>query len=251
MRAILLCAGQGKRLLPLTEREPKCLLPVDDHRSILEFQLAALARGGLRSVCVVAGFGANRVEERLRAARTPGIDVEVVYNPFFAVSDNLVSCWVARSAMSDDFLLLNGDTVFEAAVLDRVLDDPSPIAVAIDRKPRYDDDDMKVSLAADRLLAIGKTLPADRVDGESIGLLAFRGSGAPTFRDAVLRAVRRPEALRAWYLAAVDEIARDAVVNRVDIEGLWWREVDDRDDLCELQSCICDGRVSGKLLARP
>ncbi len=233
MKAIVLSAGQGKRLLPLTAQEPKCLLRVDGERPVLELQLGALARAGIERATVVVGFGAEHVERFLAATPTPGLAVETLYNPFYETSDNLATCWLARGLMNEDFLLLNGDTLFEDRVLRQVLDGPpSPISVTIDHKSSYDDDDMKVSIDEDgRLLAIGKTLKPEMVNGESIGLLCFRGSGVKTFREVLERTIREPGALRAWYLSVVNDMAQSHAVDTVSIRGLWWREIDSHDDL--------------------
>ena len=108
MRAIILSAGQGRRLLPLTEKTPKCLLPVRDDMSVLEFQLATLAACGVTYASVMVGFGADQVEEHIERIRLPGLEVRTVFNPMYALSDNLVTAWLARSEMKTDFLLLNG-----------------------------------------------------------------------------------------------------------------------------------------------
>ena len=63
---------------------------------------------------MVVGFGAEAVEAGL-AERYGPRRIRTLYNPFFALTDNLVSCWVARAEMQQEFLLLNGDTLFEAA----------------------------------------------------------------------------------------------------------------------------------------
>jgi choline kinase len=247
MKAIVLSAGQGRRLLPLTEEQPKCLLPVDTEETLLGFQLRALARCGVSRAVVVIGFGADEVEGYLATHPVPGLAIETLYNPFYGTSDNLVTCWLARSAMEDDFLLLNGDTLFEDAVLERVLDGPPvPLTVTIDHKSLYDDDDMKVSLDAQgRLLAIGKTLAPPEVGAESIGMLAFRGSGPKLFVDALERAVRRPESLRRWYLSVVHEMAQNHAVETMSIQGLWWGEVDSPEDLHAVRSEL-ETRVSGR-----
>ncbi len=233
MKAILLSAGQGKRLLPLTAQEPKCLLTVDGKRPVLELQLRSLARAGVERATVLVGFGAERVERFLTATPFPGLAVETLYNPFYATSDNLATCWLARECMNEDFLLLNGDTLFEDRVLRQVLDGPPfPISVTIDHKNSYDDDDMKVSIDEDgRLLAIGKTLKPEMVNGESIGLLCFRGSGVKAFREVLDVTIREPGALRAWYLSVVNDMAQDHAVDTVSIRGLWWREIDSHEDL--------------------
>lgn len=233
MNAIVLSAGQGRRLLPLTERDPKCLLAVDGPRAVLELQLRALARCGIRHATVVVGFGADRVERFLAGIRIPSLRVDSLFNPFFASSDNLATCWLARGAMTDDFVLLNGDTLFEDRVLQRLLESPpAPITVTIDHKDGYDDDDMKVSIdASGRLLAIGKQLPPKSVGGESIGMLCFRGTGVKSFRDELERVVRTPEGLRAWYLSVVNEMAARIPIATASIDGLWWREIDSPKDL--------------------
>jgi choline kinase len=181
MNAIVLSAGQGRRLLPLTQRDPKCLLEVDGPRTVLELQLRALARCGIRHTTVVVGFGADRVERFLAGIRIPNLRVDALFNPFYASSDNLATCWLARVAMTEDFVLLNGDTLFEDRVLLRVLEGPAvPVAVTIDHKARYDDDDMKVAIDANgRLLAIGKRLAPERV-GEPIGC-SLPGTGGKSF----------------------------------------------------------------------
>ena len=233
MRAIILSAGQGKRLLPLTLTKPKCLLEVNDNQTLLEVQLEALSRCGIQRTTVVVGFGADHIERYVRETQFDSMRVDTLYNPFYSVTDNLATCWMARIAMTEDFLLLNGDTVFENDLLLRVLEAPHvPIRITIDRKAEYDADDMKVSLDSDhRLRAIGKTLPAHTMDGESIGMLMFRGNGAEAFRSALDRAIRQPESMRRWYLSIVDELSRKMAVETTSIEGYWWGEVDSIEDL--------------------
>lgn len=234
MKAIVLSAGQGRRLLPLTSQLPKCLLPLDCERTLLQIQLEALARCGIGRALVVTGYGAGQIERHLDAIRVPGIQVGTFFNPFFASSDNLISCWLARHVMEDDFVLLNGDTIFEDDVLRRLLAAASdPITVTVDHKREYDEDDMKVALdARGRVLAIGKTLPLEAVGAESIGMLAFTGSGPKHFVEGLERAVRREDAMRRWYLSVVHELAEeDEVVGTASIRGLWWREVDGTEDL--------------------
>lgn len=130
--------------------------------------------------------------------------------------------------MTGDFLLLNGDTLFEPAVLERLLAaPPRPVRLAVDRKETYDADDMKVSLDADgRLRRVGKRLAPEIVGAESIGLMLFRGEGPALFREAIEQALRRPDALHAWYLSVIDELAEHGHVWTESIQGLKWAEID-------------------------
>lgn len=232
-RAIILSAGQGKRLLPYTEARPKCLLPLNG-RSVLEWQLAALAANGFRHATIVTGFCSEAVETMLRARADDGLEAEVVYNPFFEVADNLGSCYVARAAMREGaFAIVNGDTLFHPALLATARAQATgDITVTIDRKARYDDDDMKVSCTDGRLHAIGKHLGADVANAESIGMLFFSAAGAETFADAVMNVLRRPEGLKQWYLSVIDQLAASGREVRVaDIAGKAWCEIDFPRDL--------------------
>ena len=115
MHAVILSAGQGKRLLPLTADQPKCAIPIHG-RAFLEWQITELMKCGISPIYVVVGFGAATVEHLIgNHANHRGI--HTLYNPFYALADNLISCWTARNEMQGDFILLNGDTLFEPEVL--------------------------------------------------------------------------------------------------------------------------------------
>lgn len=230
-RAIILSAGQGSRLLPLTAERPKCLIDFSG-RSLLAWQVGMLAAEGVTRIDVVTGFMTELVEAEIAALARPGLDIRVCFNPFYKVADNLGSCWIARDAMDGDFVILNGDTLVSRAIVARVLQGSDwPIAVTIDAKPGYDSDDMKVTRIGDRLAAIGKTLTAAQANAESIGFLAFRGEGVALFRDTVEAFMRTPAGVENWYLKIVDTLAPGGKVGTVSIEGMDWAEVDFLNDI--------------------
>ena len=252
MKALILSAGQGRRLLPLTADAPKCTVLVQG-RPLIEWQLSALAEGGIDEVVAVVGFRRERVEAVL-AARPEPPRVRVLDNPLYGVADNLVSCWMARDEMDEDFLLLNGDTLFEVDVLRRLLAAPlRPVTLAIDAKPAYDADDMKVTLDGERVVGIGKHLAPGAAHGESIGMLLFRGPGPALFRRGLERAVQAPEGARQWYLSVIDTLAATGVVWSASIGGLGWAEVDCPADLEDAERLVAtwDATVSASRAKRP
>lgn len=230
MKAVILSAGQGRRLLPLTEKLPKCALPVAGRPIILR-QIDTLFAAGIEQVVVVLGHEVEAVEQML--ARHPRHrQIRTLYNPFYAVSDNLASCWLAAPEMDADFMLLNGDTLCELAVVQRLLASPrAAVTSTVNRKSDYDDDDMRVTLKGKRLSQIGKRLPRAQTDGEAIGMTLFRGNGPARFRWALERAVRHPQSLQQWYVSVLDELARSGIVSTCLIDGLRWTEVDTPEDL--------------------
>lgn len=227
-KAIVLSAGKGSRLLPLTAERPKCLIELSG-RSLLEWQLDSLRDAGISEAVVVTGFRDDLVDSV--AGRRPG--VRTLFNPFYHVADNLGSVWMARSELNADTLLLNGDTLISPALLATVLSARTgPIAVTVDEKDSYDADDMKVLRDGDRLLRIGKALEPGQYNAESIGLLAFRGEGPLLFADQVDRMMRQPDGTRRWYLRAIDALAQaGADVRTVSIKGEEWQEVDFPEDV--------------------
>jgi choline kinase len=237
-RAIILSAGQGSRLLPLTLDIPKCLIDFSG-RTLIDWQIDALAAAGVEEIVVVTGFHAEKVEEVL--AQRSDVAVRTIFNPFYKVADNLGTCWLARGEMDRDFIILNGDTLVSPDIVRRLQDKAAmPISVTIDVKDSYDSDDMKVTRQGDRLVAIGKRLSAGDSDAESIGMLAFKGEGPQRFRDAVEAMMRTPEGVKNWYLKVIDSLAPSGIVGTVSIEGLRWAEVDFPEDL-EIARALTSG----------
>jgi choline kinase len=232
VRAIILSAGQGRRLFPVTRDLPKCLVPVDGDRSVLEVQLRELAAHGVREAVVMAGYGIEKVERFAAAAPVPGLALRVRYNPFFDQADNLITAWLASRDFDGECVLLNGDTLFEGAVVERLFAaPPSPVTIVVNVKPSYDDDDMKVCLERGLVRAIGKDLEPPESQGEAIGMTLLRGSGAVAIRESFEQLVRRYGQQRAYYTTAIGELARHGLVRACSMEGLWWGEIDSLDDL--------------------
>ncbi len=227
MRVIILAAGQGKRLLPLTTDVPKALLDIHG-QTLIGRQIEAFAACGLKDFVVVTGYGAERMEETLAAiAKQRGISIKTVFNPFYAVSDNLASCWLARHEMTGDFIQVNGDNVFRADLVERLLAAPAaPVTVAVNRKDSYDTDDMKVMMDDGRLTEIGKMLPLGTVDGEAIGFYIFRGAGVQAYTKTLEQAMRDPSGLKQWFPSAVGRLAKTVDITTIAINGIRWCEVD-------------------------
>ena len=230
-RAVILSAGKGSRLLPLTAERPKCLLEVAG-KTLLEWQLDSLFETGIAEMFVVTGFRPDLVEAMLAARDPRAGTVRTVFNPFYHVADNLGSAWMARAAMDRDFLLLNGDTLVAPALVRRLLAaPPSPICIAVDRKARYDSDDMKVLCDGRRVVRIDKGLEEGGFNAESIGLLRFIGEGRTAFVEAADALLRTAEGTSQFFLRAIDRLADTGIVAAEAIDGLEWTEVDYPADL--------------------
>ena len=148
MNLIILAAGIGRRLYPLTKDTPKSLLDLGDGSTLLDKQLEIAAlHDEIDKVYVVSGYRTEQIEARLEEHKHK-LDVDVIFNPFFDVSNNLLSLWCAHSVLLEkDFLVSNGDNIYKSHVYGKIIgDNQDGIHLVIDYKNDYDEDDMKVLL---------------------------------------------------------------------------------------------------------
>ena len=231
MKALILAAGRGHRLWPFTAERPKCMLTIGQGISILEHQIANLSMAGVDRVALVCGYGLEQIRSAVEACGTAP-HVKLVYNPFYAVADNLISLWSARSEMDGDFILLNGDNILHHDILPSLLASEGDCTIATNRKDAYDADDMKVEMRAGMAVRIGKGLPAAETHAESVGLVKFTGEGVGRIRRTLEEVVVQSSALRSLFTDALQRMMDDGFeVSTVDIDGLPWVDVDTPEDL--------------------
>jgi len=233
LKALILAAGRGHRLQPFTRATPKCLLPLETHETILQRQVRLLTQAGVDRIVVVAGFGFGQV----RASLTHDGRVQVIYNPFHEVADNLISLWAARSHMDEDLLIVNGDNVFHPDLPRHLLQPIAPdCQLLVQHKDSYDDDDMKVKIRAGLLHRIGKDLPAGQIDAESVGLLSFRGRGVEHLHAILEESVQADRAMSSYYLDGIQRLASSGIsIHCVDTGTLPWADVDTPVDLATVR----------------
>ena len=118
-RAVILAAGKGNRLQPLTADVPKCLVEVGGE-PLLERALHALASQGVAEAVIVIGYKGEAVRERIGACFA-GIDIHYVEAPDFETTNNIRSLWDARDYLDRDILLLEADVVFDPPVIAALL----------------------------------------------------------------------------------------------------------------------------------
>jgi choline kinase len=233
MKGLVLAAGPGRRLHPLTEALPKTLLPLSDGRTILDLALANLSAAGLDDVVVVTGFAAERVEERAtELERRHGVRLELLFNERAEEWNNAYSLWLAREAFADGSLLVNGDTVHPGSVEQTLLAARGPdLLLAVDREKELGEEAMKVLLTeTGALQRISKEIEPASAAGEYIGVALIEPAAAEPLADALEATWRRDPSL--YYEDGFQELAdRGGEVHGVPIGTVDWVEVDDHGDL--------------------
>lgn len=239
---MVLAAGAGRRLLPLTEDLPKTLLPVDGDDTILDIALGNLASVGMTEVVVISGYAAHALEERRDAlAERHGVSIDLIFNDKAEIWNNAYSLWLARERFAEGVLLVNGDTVHPASVEESLLEarGRGHVLLATDQEKPLAEEEMKVLLGPDGALQrINKALDPASAAGEYIGVTLIEPEAAGPLADALKTVWERDPDL--YYEDGYQELAdRGGSVVGVPIGTVEWVEVDNHDDLARARDIRC------------
>jgi len=234
MNAVILAAGIGSRLRPLTIDQPKACLTVDG-TPIIEHQLRAYASAGIETVYVVTGYMPKNVRALCdRCAKELDIEIQTIHNEVFANTDNMYSLYCAQHAVDgESFFLSNGDVVFDPQVVEKLAAADTPSGIATDTGT-YDPEAMKLTVDEDGTLdGISKEIPEQDAAGTSIDLYCFSAQTSAKLFDRIERRVEIEAEYTAWTELALDEVLANQPhdIQAVDIDGANWVEIDDRSDL--------------------
>jgi choline kinase len=218
-QAVILAAGRGSRL---GEGIPKCLVRLGS-RALIHHQLDALRAMGIDEVCVVVGYGAERVRAAL------GKRCHYIDNPRFDETNSLYSLWMAREWVRGPFIQINCDLVAHPEIYRRLLSVPGT-ALAYDSLSGDGEEHMKVVVRHGLLRDIHKQLDRARSCGENLGLLKYdRAAARILFEEAC--ALVEGGAERSWAPAAIARLAQRVPIQCVDVAGLPWSEIDFVEDV--------------------
>jgi choline kinase len=227
---IILAAGLGSRLRPLTDTTPKCLLDVGGV-TLLERQLDRLAAAGVARSVVVVGYLEEQIAAYL-AHVPPPLSVTLASNPVYATTGNCLSVLAARAQVGDaNILIIDGDVVLTGDALARLLRDPAPCSVLLDRETQLGDEEMKAQLdGAGRIVRLSKKLLPAQCAGESIGVNKVGGAGLQRLWLELERMQRGDD--QGYYEDAFQRLIDTGTEFRtVPIGHDEWTEIDDLADL--------------------
>ncbi len=137
MQAIILAAGMGKRLRPLTDNIPKCMVPVNG-TPILINTLDILSQFPVQEVIIVVGHKREAVRDRV-GDRYKGMTITYVVNEVYDKTNNIYSLWLAKDLVRDNVLLFEGDIFFEKALVELALKDENRNSVLVNSYKSYMD----------------------------------------------------------------------------------------------------------------
>jgi len=234
MKAILLAAGLGSRLGPLTRETPKAMISVASQ--ILILRVVKFARQiGVHDIIVVGGYNCNSLWKVL-----DGDGIKKIENPDYR-KGNLYSLAAAKVHLDDDFVLLNIDHLYPSHLARMVAESNEGIhAVSDFDRPLYPDD-MKVRIDGDlsqdaHVAAISKEL--DDYDGGYCGITVVRGKARNIYLAAFDNVLShgRDQAVVEDILSELVRIGTPPKI--LDISGIRWLEIDTQEDLANAERIL-------------
>lgn|GEM_PF-2973335 len=158
MRAIILAAGQGKRLRPLTGKKPKCLLEIDNGTTIIERQLNILKSLGISEFIIVVGYGNSWNDVNRNKIMSMPYNIKVVINEESLNVESAYSLFLALGYVEPPLLVIDGDVVFAKGLIENLLRSTHESAIVSRPAKDIHEEGGKVLLENDRVIAIGRNI---------------------------------------------------------------------------------------------
>lgn len=242
MKAVILAAGCATRLRPYSDDTPKTLLPVGGV-PILRRTITNLLRSGFDEFVIGTGYLEHMVHDAV-ASWFPSLDVSYVSNPDFRTTNNAFSLLLTRDQVeSDGFILLDGDVVFDANVVEELVQ-RGPDCLAVRSVGEIGLEEVKVTADnQDRILAIGKHVHVRSAMGESVGIELFSAASSKRLFAALHQRVSEQGLVNEYYEASFQQIIDEGcTLYGVDIGSMYATEIDTVEDLIA---------ANGRLARRP
>ncbi len=242
MKLIILAAGQGKRLRPITNEKPKCLVEINGI-SILQRILNTANDAGIKDIIIVGGYFYEKIKI---------LGKKLIFNKNFGDTNMVMSLFCAEDYFGEEFIVSYGDILYPANVIKKLVDSKYNISVVVDNnwlkywKQRFNEpliDAEKLSIKNNKIIKIGgKAEKISQIDSQYIGLLAFKGNGIKQVKEMFKIAnyecknkclnFGNAKSLKSMFMTDFLQgmIDRNIEINPIFISG-GWAEIDNKKDL--------------------
>lgn len=226
MKALILAAGLGSRLAPITDTCPKSMVPVNG-TPILFKQIENLKENGITDITVVSGYLGDVLRDAV-LAKFP--EVKVIHSEDYASTNNMYSAYLGRESVEGgEFLMMNADVFYDASVVKALLAFEAENAIVTDIG-NYMEESMKVVEKDGRLVEIAKTITKEDALGASIDVYKFSAEAGKAFFDVCRDFIEVKKELKMWSEVALNEVLGKVEFKACPLDGRWL-EIDNHDDL--------------------
>ena len=232
MKIIILAAGIGSRLKPLTENTPKSLLYIDNNVTALERTIKMINRNCKADIVIVTGYYRKKVEECV--SKFP--NCKTINNPFYRITNSIASLWFAKEELNDDTIIINGDIILEENLFKHILTINYPAFVLYDSSIG-NEADYKVAERDGNVIVMSKELNC--FSGEYVGVTCLHKSESEKILCKVEKMVD-DGLFNEWYETALVNMIFNDMFNlkAIDVCNYRWTEIDNVNDLIKAKEII-------------
>lgn len=226
MKALILAAGLGSRLAPITDNVPKSMVPVNG-KPILVKQIENLINNDIKDITIVTGYKSEVIEE-LVSKNYPFIEIKKSED--YINTNNMYSAYLAKEKLqNEDFLMMNADVYFDESIITELKKDNYINAIVTDIG-NYNEESMKVIENNNKLVAISKQITEKEALGTSIDVYKFSKDAGKAFFEKCSEYIDDKKELKLWSEVALNDILNDVDFKACPLKGRWF-EIDNHEDL--------------------
>lgn len=246
MIGVILAAGMAKRLRPLTDNKPKCLLKVGE-RTLLERTVCAMQQAGISEFVVVTGYCADQIRDFLdhyansqkQMANGQQPHFTFLHNADYEHNNNIFSLWLAMEVVRGcDFLLMDSDILCDPAAVVRIASEQEP-ALALNRH-ECGEEEIKVIVDADgRITEISKVCSIQDAIGESVGIEKMTADYSEAIYHELQQMIEQEGLIDVFYERAFERLIPQGHTFRVvDTTSYFSYELDTPEDFERAQQLM-------------
>lgn len=223
MKAIILAAGTGSRMLPLTKDTHKCLLKINNE-PIIRNQINHLNSAGISDINLVGGYKFDLIKDYLKD------EVEYSFNPFYETTNSVVSLWLAVQNIDSDILIINSDVVFDDELVKQMCNVDSEISVAIS-KNWSDERGYKAQIINDFVVDMSMNIEEDKIGGEYAGMIFVKQNQLQKLKNKCDKLMIEKK-FNIWFEDMIVDLIKDgAKAKSVEVDSEKWYELDTVEEL--------------------
>jgi phosphoenolpyruvate phosphomutase len=236
MYAIILNSGKGSRLQELTTNKPKGLVDLTTESTILSRQIDILTSCGIEKLIITTGYLAEQFKQYISRYYSD-LNIEFIHNDLYDTTNYIVSLNKLQNIdFSDSVLLIHGDLVFTQDVLAGILGQ-SGSCVVVDSTSPIPDKDFKARIGSDGHV---KEIGVDVFGSDCVAC-------QPLYKLELSDWQAWQKAIKNWCDAGKTTVYAEHALNSIlgsmqlmayDVKGRLCREVDTKEDLLTVQSCL-------------
>ena len=239
MKAVILAAGLGSRLRPITDNVPKCMVEVNGI-PIIDKQIDNLRRNGVTEVAIVSGYKAELLRSHIKKDFP---FVTMIRNLRYEETNNMYSLFLAKGFVNgEEFLLMNGDVYFDSSVIEGLLASQDKSLIACDRR-EYLDESMKITLENGKISHISKKISKEDHYAVSIDVYRISKRDCAALFSEIDDIIIRQGDEKSWTEVAIDKVFDRTSFLPYVITGRWV-EIDNHDDLAIAQAIFTGDSLS-------